>query len=199
MTTLDPYYELELTRFATTEQIKTKYRQLAQEHHPDKGGDKDRFIRIKLSYEILIDPVRRKEYDETGRTEPKIDNVKVDATNEIAAMVFDLLNQINPEADDMIVIMRRELVNRKKAIIEQQQDCHRHIAHLSKFITRIKIKTDSENMIAGFVNTRLEQRKTDLEQMKHRNNVIDHAQKILADYHYGLEVIANITGAPTEN
>lgn len=199
MTSIDPYHELGLNKFATTEQIKNKYRQLAQEHHPDKGGDEERFIRIKLSYEILIDPIRRKEYDETGNTAPKIDNIKVDATNEIATMVFDLLNQVNPEADDLIVIMRRELVNRKKAIIESQQDCHRHIAHLNKFITRIKIKVDSENMIAGFVNTRLEQRKSDLEHMKHRNNVIDAAQKILADYHYGLEVIANITGAPTEN
>lgn len=199
MTPLDPYFELDLTKFATIEQIKIKYRQLAQEHHPDKGGDEQRFIRIKLSYEILIDPIRRKEYDETGNTNPKIDNVKVDATNEIATMVFDLINQINPEADDLIVIMRRELVNRKKAIIEQQQDCHKHVAHLSKFITRIKIKTDGENMIAGFVNTRLEQRKNDLEHLKHRNNVIDAAQKILTDYSYGLEVIANITGAPTEN
>lgn len=33
--------------------VKLRYRKLAQENHPDKGGDKDRFQRIKAAYEML--------------------------------------------------------------------------------------------------------------------------------------------------
>jgi len=39
--------------------LKKKYRELALEHHPDKGGDPERFKEIANSYEILkkITPV----------------------------------------------------------------------------------------------------------------------------------------------
>ena len=189
---MNPYEELGLAKDATLEEIKTRFRQLAQIYHPDKGGAEEVFIRIKLSYEILIDPLRRRNYDETGNTNQPFDTVKADATTEIANMVLALLSQINPEADDLIVIMRRELVNRKNTLIEEQQNCHRHIAHLKKFEERIRIKTDGENVIAGFVTTQIARVNEDLARMKHRNEVIDAAQKILADYNYSFDLLASI-------
>ena len=65
---MNPYTELDVSVTASTEEIKQRYRTLAQMHHPDKGGDEALFIRIKLAYEILIDPIRRKQYDITGET-----------------------------------------------------------------------------------------------------------------------------------
>ena len=35
------------------EQVHTRYRQLANKHHPDKGGNHQRFIEIKQAFEIL--------------------------------------------------------------------------------------------------------------------------------------------------
>ena len=48
------YDELELPKNCTSEEIKQKYRILAQLHHPDKGGDPQRFKRIKVAYEIFF-------------------------------------------------------------------------------------------------------------------------------------------------
>lgn len=45
---------LDLTEAATQQEIKNRYRQLAGENHPDKGGDRERFIEIREAYEILI-------------------------------------------------------------------------------------------------------------------------------------------------
>jgi hypothetical protein len=44
---------LENEKGLSKEIVKKKYNQLAKEHHPDKGGDKNRFIKIKQAYEEL--------------------------------------------------------------------------------------------------------------------------------------------------
>jgi hypothetical protein len=44
--------------------IKGKYRQLALQHHPDKGGKDADFCSIKVAYDVLSDNDKRKNYDE---------------------------------------------------------------------------------------------------------------------------------------
>lgn len=38
---------------ASAEQVKQRYQRLASEHHPDKGGDPERFMAIRQAYEQL--------------------------------------------------------------------------------------------------------------------------------------------------
>ena len=62
------YYEvLGVARDATAEQIKTAYRRLAKELHPDHhAGDvakEQRFKVVTAAYEVLSDPERRRAYD----------------------------------------------------------------------------------------------------------------------------------------
>lgn len=45
---------LGLSAQASHKEIKTKFKNLAARHHPDKGGDADTFIQIRNAYEILI-------------------------------------------------------------------------------------------------------------------------------------------------
>ena len=64
----DLYNVLGLNRDADTSQIRTAYKQLAKEHHPDKGGDPEKFKEISQAHEILSDDSKRKMYDMTGST-----------------------------------------------------------------------------------------------------------------------------------
>lgn len=58
------YYEiLGVSKGASSDEIKTAYRKLAREHHPDKGGDKEQFQKIQEAYENLIDPHKKNNYD----------------------------------------------------------------------------------------------------------------------------------------
>ena len=73
--TMTLYDELELSPSCSMEDIKQQYRTLASVHHPDKGGDEERFKRIKFSYEVLSDSARRKQYDETKTTNEKCQSI----------------------------------------------------------------------------------------------------------------------------
>jgi curved DNA-binding protein CbpA len=70
----DAYRILGVSTSATEKEIKTAYRKLALEHHPDRQTDpkkraaaSDRFAAIANAYEILTDEHLRAEYDETHR------------------------------------------------------------------------------------------------------------------------------------
>lgn len=61
---MECHYEiLGVPKTATTDEIKRAYKRLALIYHPDKGSDGNMFQKISNSYQILIDPVKRKEYD----------------------------------------------------------------------------------------------------------------------------------------
>jgi curved DNA-binding protein CbpA len=62
----DFYSILQIASDASTEDIKTSYRRLALEHHPDRANDPqatERMQRINEAYSILVDPLKREQYD----------------------------------------------------------------------------------------------------------------------------------------
>ena len=61
--TKDYYKHLGLTRSASEAEIKTAYRKLAIEHHPDKQGDPIQFHAINEAYGILGDAEKKRAYD----------------------------------------------------------------------------------------------------------------------------------------
>ena len=69
MSSQTPYDVLGLTRDATADDVKKAYRKLAREHHPDKGGDPEKFKKVQEAYEVLSDPEKRENFDRFGTAE----------------------------------------------------------------------------------------------------------------------------------
>lgn len=47
-------------------ELKKAYHKLAMKHHPDRGGDKEKFQEIQTAYEALSDKEKRDIYDKYG-------------------------------------------------------------------------------------------------------------------------------------
>ncbi len=59
-------YELfQISEDFTEHQLKKRYHELCVKYHPDKGNELDstKFLEIQHAYEILSDPIKRKQYD----------------------------------------------------------------------------------------------------------------------------------------
>lgn len=60
------YKLLEVDKSCSDAELKKAYRKLAVKHHPDKGGDPEKFKEITRAYEVLSDSEKRAKYDKYG-------------------------------------------------------------------------------------------------------------------------------------
>lgn len=64
----DFYTILGVDKKASKSEIKKAFREAAKKHHPDKGGDAEKFKEINEAYEVLSDDQKRQQYDTFGST-----------------------------------------------------------------------------------------------------------------------------------
>lgn len=73
--TVDYYDVLQVSRTADKREIKSAYRKLALQYHPDKNPDDasaaEHFKQINEAYAVLSDPEKRQHYDRFGTTDPQ--------------------------------------------------------------------------------------------------------------------------------
>ena len=62
------YHILGISKNANLTQIKKAYRKLALKHHPDRGGDENKFKEISEAYEVLSDQNKKRQYDRNHNT-----------------------------------------------------------------------------------------------------------------------------------
>ncbi|MFO0660532.1 MAG: J domain-containing protein [Polyangiaceae bacterium] len=68
----DPYEVLGVRRDASADEIRSAFRKLAAQHHPDRNPDDEgaqqRFKEINAAYQLLSDPQKREMFDRFGST-----------------------------------------------------------------------------------------------------------------------------------
>jgi hypothetical protein len=181
---MNPYTELDVPFDASLETIKQRYRTLAQMHHPDKGGDEELFKRIKLAYEILSDPIRRKQYDITG--EIGTTNAKDEALSNIIQILLHVVPGFNADQDDLIAIAEGET----RAMLDMVKiDINNTEMQIKKFevvLKKLRIKTAGENILESIIVKQIQIRKKDLVVFHKNVKVCMLMLEILKDYEYGL-------------
>lgn len=181
---MNPYTELDLPVTATSEEIKQRYRTLAQMHHPDKGGDEKLFKCIKLAYEILSDPIRRKQYDITGETHST--NAKDEALSNIIQIIITVVPNFNAEKDNLIKIAENETQTMLDRVYNDLSTTSIQIKKLEIVLSKLRIKTEGENILTGVINRQIQAKKEEIAGFTKSIKVCMLMKEILKDYEYGL-------------
>ena len=193
---MNPYDVLGVQTNATPDEIKKRYKSLAQQYHPDKGGDTEKFKEINLAYTILIDDERRKDFDATGNIYPK-GSIKENALNKIAEALYVFINQINVDHEDLILVIKND-VNREKENLNQQiLIVVNLITKHEKVVKKLKRKKQGQNILVEFVKKRIEQFETDIKTLNNQIEFCDVILDILNDYRYGDELADLIANMPS--
>lgn len=82
------YETLGVSKDAEEKEIRKAYRKLAAKHHPDKGGDQEKFKEISAAYEILSDKEKREKYDKYGLEGVAEEGVSGHGANDLFSMFF---------------------------------------------------------------------------------------------------------------
>ena len=184
---MDLYQELDLPRDCSFDDIKQQYRILAQIYHPDKGGDEEKFKKIKFAYEVLSDPDRRSEYDKSGNTQNAPD-IKNQARQNLSQIFFGLLPNFDPTSGDIIEIIKHEITGAIESISNNKTESNTYITKLELVKSKIRKKDtdiDPDNLFYSFIDSQLEVRRNDLNNMNKRVEIAKEMLKILDDYSYG--------------
>src|SRR5262249_40352594 len=108
---LDPYAELGVPRDAATGDGRKAYRRKAKAAHPDAGGSIERFERLKLAHDVLVNAERRAKYDHTGSVEDVVDLFQAQVMELLASALDHALGQAGKAylETDLVARMRQHL------------------------------------------------------------------------------------------
>jgi len=197
METTSLYDDLELPKTCTSDEIKQKYRILAQLHHPDKGGDVEKFKRMKLAYEVLSDPIKREHYDSTGDHYSDV-NLDSEVMGRLSVMVSQFVQHINPEFDDLILKMRIEIRALQQMTTNAIIECNDLIAKFNIISKKIRLKKEGENLLKLVVDKKVLGLHNEV--INHKRGLIVFARmlEVLDDYHFSSDewrlLLENVDG-----
>jgi len=93
----DIYEFFGIPKNASLSDIKSAFRRLSKEFHPDAGGNRDKFEKLCKFYKILSNESSRKSYDSGEYSE---DNYSI--SEYIIGIIFGVIEQNNPEIVNII-------------------------------------------------------------------------------------------------
>ena len=182
---MDPYKELGLSQNCSEEDVKKRYRSLAQIYHPDKGGDTEKFLQIKRAFEILIDPESRRIYDKFGTIKDPSD-VREEALQELASMTAALTATLDPDADDLIKSITDNINNARADINARIQSAQNLQSKLNRFIGNLRYKAAGEDFLRSFIMSKINQLANDIEDHQKTLDIISVMEELVKDYDYDI-------------
>jgi hypothetical protein len=180
---------------ATEEQIKKAYRKKARKLHPDAGGDNEKFLKLQQAYEVLIDPARRRRYDETGEfDEGPVNGVPPHVVEVLQHAMWEVLwpTQVGPYAGcfdtdpvrenlktrmlDHMGRTKAELKDRKKEFVKRKKTAE-------KVLGRFKSK-DENNVMEGMTKSLIATLDHNIETSDQALKELQEAIDFLKEYEY---------------
>lgn len=188
----------------TIEKIKAAYRKLTKKHHPDRGGNPEKFKEIQEAWEVLSDPELRAAYDRDGTIGKKQQGMPED--QKLFTLIQGLFDKtmsvlgidaVVPQGDkpnpfwrqvNFVETMRDQL---KKAI----KDGHNVIKDAKASIERWKrlrdklIKKNGDNYFHHVINHKILSAESDIRNVEEGIKDLQLVQEWLVDCEHIMEVV----------
>lgn len=149
---MDPYKVLGVEKEAEIGSIKKEYYRLSKEHHPDLGGNEEKFKEIEEAYRILSDDKLRKEFDEFGKVENFDEEAVVNELVHGLAEAF-MINIISFPPEDIDLFLLRGIDDCTSQNIVQIQTAKKQIKELDALLKRI-VKHPEDDLFTELIITK---------------------------------------------
>lgn len=183
----NPYDTLGVDKNATQDEIKKAFRDQSKLHHPDKGGDEEKFKNLGSAMEILRDPKKRKRYDETGET--KEDSFEAKFQQFIMGGLTQLEHVDDIECFDLMKLLTDAVENAKKSLLISKREISKSIEKYEKAVKRISRKdgNSEKNIILHLMESKLDGFKKSKISCDKELDFIDKVTAALLDYEFDFE------------
>jgi len=143
----DPYQELGVDRLASDREIKEAFKKRARETHPDAGGSDEDFSRASNAHALLLDPIRRAQYDATGE-DVTIRDIEADAVKALRALMHKTIERTKGDRifrTDVVQSIRKkveESIQEGEAVISAAES---ETVRLEKMLGKMRCKSGNES------------------------------------------------------
>ena len=123
--------------------IKARFRKMSRTHHPDKGGDAQRYAAINAAHDVLSDPAKRKVYDDTGCLPLGGDKVRTLAMNLLTQMFSAYVDQCPDVArNDPKNYIKHAVAEEQRGNAKQLKQLDANIKKRRQILKRMKARDD---------------------------------------------------------
>ncbi|NTJ68425.1 DnaJ domain-containing protein [Agrobacterium rhizogenes] len=180
----DPYDILGVARDAGEEQIKAAYRKRAKAAHPDSGGDTEAFAQLQKAYELLLDPVRRKVFDDTGYDVELTDAVDLQALVAIEKLITEIvLDEREPGTFDPVAKMRASLLEEIRKANFSKSELERHSSRIGLHLDRLG-QRPGKDVVGHMLRARIKAIATAISETEAKIGASERACDMLEGYLY---------------
>lgn len=173
---------------ASPDDIKAAHRAAAKRHHPDAGGDAEKFGQIQRAYDVLSDPDRRARYDATGDTDTMDPEARIDgmARDYIAHMLIATVQNEPGVHYDWLGHARSKAASDRQKMLKDRDTLKKKRGTAEKLASKFTAK-GSHNIPRDVVATICRDIDRTIEDIGNRLKVLDRVDALLKDYEFEVE------------
>ena len=146
-----PYDTLGVDKAADAATVKRAYRDRAKRTHSDKGGDDKEMAELNHAYAVLGNPVRRKQYDETGETDDAATTERK-MVESLQRLFVTIASQIDFERRDLVATARDAIRRQIDELKSSRKEAERKAEKFANAAKRATVKRGANIVALAFEN-----------------------------------------------
>ena len=183
------YESLDVSKDASTKDIKDAYREKSKEHHPDHGGDPKVFHEICESYKVLIDPGKRNAtIPEDPAEDPERQTKR--SSQWRRRTLLSPIEAADVERQDIIKAMKERSLAQRADIDNKIITENKSIKKKEKALVRLTTKA-GKNILADVLHNMIGHHHEQIKDFEEKKEKFMNIHKFIENYEYKVDKPSN--------